>query len=158
MARPRAWGTRTLNQTLVHGTNTVFDLLLNLTEADTITAVRVIGGLDFFPSNVAAGNAGVIGVDIGVGVVAASAFATSGAVPDPSVDTEKPQMGWLYLVRYHVIQQATLFLTTARGSWDIRAARKVDRGKLFLAVKSDIVQGAGYTVQVSGKVRTLCLT
>jgi len=41
---------------------------------------------------------------------------------------------------------------------DLRSMRRVDKGKLFLAVSSTFIAGASYNVQIVGRVRVLCLT
>jgi len=159
MARPRAWGDRTFDDNMVNGTVKVDNLLLNLVPADTLTVVRIIGKMEFWLQDLVQSVNSVVSVDIGIGVASEEAFAVGGnAIPTPSVDTEVPQAGWLYLQRLHVFQWTTIQHQNAMFTFDIRAARRVDRGILYATMVATTIQGTTAQLARGGKIRALCLT
>ncbi len=81
-------------------------------------------------------------------------------MPSPSISTQFPPRGWLYISSLPVMEQAEstgVQVTPARFRFDIRSMRKVDKGKLFMTlVNATITVGGAF--QVVGRVRVLCLT
>jgi len=163
-SRPRAWGNTLLKGTVIGGgaSLTPLNLLGNLVNLDTLTVVRLIGHLWLHPANVDTNEQVQAVLDLGVGVCSQEAF-TAGVVPDPSVASDVPQLGWLW-------RDSVLFQRSNSSSFgeemgpartelrfDIRAARKVDRGVLYLAADNTAV-GSNGSVSLSGIVRALFLT
>ena len=161
MPRPRAWGDTRMSASLANGVGQQFDLLGSLTAADTITSARIIGHYTVAPTGAVAAIAHESLIDIGIGVVSAEAF-NAGVVPDPNIDGDVPDRGWLY--------RDTLYLMFNNLSgtvedylypslrFDVRAARRVDRGKLFLVVHRTTIAGTDHACRITGLTRVLCLT
>ena len=99
-------------------------------------------------------------VHVGVAVASAEAFA-AGAVPDPETSADYPREGWLYLASAPVGQALP---AGGQGVWrydakfkaDIRAARKVDRGVLYMILNLVNITNIPSAV-VAGRVRSLFL-
>ena len=165
MARRRAWADHQFSggTVLSAGVPTRADLLANVpTQYDTITVTRLI--VDFWcfagPSNEVEGLARV---SCGIGVTSAEALA-AGVVSDPSVVTEYPPGGWLYVAELPAAQAlptggtpVTMWRQDAHFHADIRAMRKVDKGKLYVNLENTTISGA-LTLFVIGRIRALCLT
>ncbi len=141
------------------------DLLVNLTALDTRTAVRIIGRFVWQPNSISGQVDGSMKVDIGIGVATQEAFTAGGAsLPNPSIETQQPARGWLY--KQHMIttkehasgvENELTFIDTLM--FDVRAARKVDRGILFLATESNNATGAtSFDGRLTGTIRVLCLS
>ena len=164
VARRRAWADRRFaGVALVAGTLQSFDLLLNAPTLDTLTAVRVVGDItvQYLVSTTVGDSLSI--VDVGVGVDSASAFATAGALPAPQIETEYPPRGWIYVASQPVTQildaagGVSIMDRPARFQFDIRAMRKIDKGILFFSiVQANITVGGA--MQVTGRIRSLCLT
>ena len=161
MRRPRAWGDSNISAVVTSGGSLKVDLLTNLAASDTVTVTRLIGHLTVIPGTSLSVVDGAMAIDIGIGVSALEAF-TAGVLPDPDQEQDQPARGWLYATRL------LFFRAVGAGpvdTWhypelhfDVRAARKVDRGVLYLFVKSGAALGSSQDVFISGRVRALCLT
>ena len=162
--RPRAWGDRNIGLTLVTTIAQQIDLLSNFSASDTITAARLIGRLVAMPSSLTAQVEGVMQLDLAVGVVTDEAFVAAGAaIPNPSVEGAQPARGWLYKSRMFCMKEhdtgtTNEFTYIDTLQFDVRAARKVDRGKLMFVVESNTAQGTAFNVGLRGVIRALCLT
>jgi len=162
MAKRRlAWGTTRFQGILTSNVTQVTDLLSSLIDMDTLTAIRIVGHLVLIPSSVSASALGSTGVDFGIGVISAEALAAP-TVPDPNVNGDVPAAGWLYRSRL-IHMRENNGPTEAGGfidsvDFDIRAARKVDRGKLFFATHPEAIDGTILAVRLAGIIRVLCAT
>ena len=165
VSRHVSWSDRRISgETLVAGTPILKDLLENAPTSDTLTVVRIIGTLLFryLISTTVMDSTSI--VDVGIGVASIEAFdAGVAALPSPSVDTEFPPRGWLYVSSQEVAEQLhgstgeSIQVTPARFSFDLRAMRKIDKGRLFLVMNNtNLVVGGAMTV--TGRVRALCKT
>jgi len=160
--RNRAWAdTRYKGEAMVAGTDVITDLLVNAPVVDTLTAIRIVGELVFayIVTNTLSDSDSI--VDVGIGVTSADAFPTPSAMPDPASDSSYPPRGWLWVATGYVGQALTastgVFNTNAVFKFDIRAMRKIDKGKLFLrAAQANI--NVGGAMELTGRVRVLCLT
>jgi len=137
------------------------DLLAGLAATDTKTVTRVLIDLHMIRpvTNSFQNRENVI--DVGIGVVSSEAFALE-TLPDPDVETDYPQMGWVYANTQVVWQLKDSTDNIALGmnahfKADIRGQRKVDRGILFMVISNIGVQGSDNVV-LYGRVRALCLT
>ena len=160
--RGRAWADTLIDLDLVAANAQLnFDLLANAPTVDTLTAIRLIVRLDTYPQPNTNVN-GIARVHVGVGVTSLEAFGVN-AVPDVDVDNEYPPRGWIYVETagcYVNNDSATGESTIIPASFraDIRSMRRVDKGKLFMAIGSNDVTGVPGTLTVVGRVRVLCLT
>jgi len=160
--RPRVWVDLNIDENLAAGGSFNKDLLvLQTVDWQARTAVRHIGRLLVIPSVIANSTVAAQKISLGIGVVAAPAFTTTGAVPTPNVDSEFPTAGWVLRDNGILVNQQDSGTVEAwhfpEFRWDIRASRKVDRGVLFLRVfVADLLAGT-VAVKVVGTVRTLVL-
>ena len=107
MAKRRlAWNTQRFGSALTSATTQVTDLLANLVNLDTLTAIRVVGHLVLVPATVSTNVAGLTRVDLGIGVISQEAF-DAPTVPDPNVDGDVPQAGWLYRSSLIILRENT---------------------------------------------------
>jgi len=118
------------------------------------TIVRMIYDLNLL-STTTAGAFGVAAIDLAWGIASQEAFA-AGALPDPNAD-ERPVRGWLYRTRCVVTQNGigTQIATPCRG--DLRAARKLEDGIMFLTMFSTPNGGTTFNTRLLGIIRTLFL-
>ena len=156
--RQRVWSDLLLATGIADGGQALDTLLGNVTENEAVgsTLVRLVLHLKFTVASVGS----VVGeqaLDIGVGVASQEAFA-AGTVPDPNVSLEYPQRGWVWVDRFWVRD------STARDSVfepevtvDIRSARRIDRGVVYLVANNTSQFGTGFIVRMSGRVRLLRL-
>ena len=160
--RNRAWADLLVAQNIGAGGNTKLDLLGGAPTMDTLTAVRVIVHLNVSPDVLSAID-GVVSFDVGIGVSSSEAFAVGvSALPDPDDATNYPPRGWIWVDRYAVrntVGAGPIDLNNAAEiRADIRAMRKIDKGKMFIIMKLSTAAGSGFGVNVVGRVRVLCLT
>ncbi len=165
MPRPRAWGDLNLSINLAEGVRQQVDMLANLTVSDTRTVVRLIGRLVAQPNGISGQVDGSMRVDFGIGVATQEAFTAGGtSLPNPQNPGQQPARGWLQkdhmiTTKEHAtgVENEYTFIDVVR--WDLRAARKVDRGVLFFTVESSNAVGAtAFDVRLTGTLRALCLT
>ncbi len=160
--RRRAWADRKFNQLVpAAAQSSPIDLLANLPVNPVKTVVRLIGDLFFFPDDRNATVDGVMEIDLGIGVSASEAFVAQ-VMPDPNVEGDYPTLGWIY------VSTRAVHFNNSSGtveSWhypelhfDIRAARKVDKGILYAVWNNTVVDATGFSVRMSGRIRALCLT
>ncbi len=161
--RNRAWAdTRMAGLAMVAGTPIRFDLLADAPNVDTLTAVRIVGDVTVqYTVSVTVTDSLSI-VDLGIGVSSNEAFAVSSSLglPKPSVTSAFPPRGWLYVASQPVFEKAEstgIIHHAARFQFDLRAMRKVDKGTLFLTMEQANITLGG-SMQVTGRVRVLCLT
>ena len=161
-SRNRAWADKIFNiATLVAATKQDFDLLEDAPTVDTLTVVRIVGSLTFMYSPNSTITDSLSIVHMGIGVSSAEALATGGgALPNPSVQDDYPPRGWLFVDTKPVSQQAEstgVINEPVTFNFDLRAMRKVDKGRLFLSMVQDNVLVGG-SMRVLGRTRVLCLT
>jgi len=160
--RNRAWADTLFDVNIVSGAAAQnSDLLANAPAVDTITAVRILIRLEAWPPLLSLVD-GAMSFDVAIGVSSLEAFGVN-ALPDPNTDNEYPPRGWLYIDRGFVrnansstgpVDQASPAVMKA----DVRSMRRVDKGKLFLAMSASLLDGSGFDLRVAGRVRVLCLT
>ena len=125
------------------------------------TIVRTIIEVLLYTDGMANSIDGAVNIDIGLGVSSVTA-ATANVHADPSLGAEFPRDGWIFRTRRVVANQqqsgTVEMWSFARVHEDIRSQRKLDRGEEFLAINSSVSSGTGFTVRISGIIRTLLLT
>ena len=160
MPRNRAWADTAVGG-IVGATPLIQDLLTSLTPSDTITAARLVGSIYMMGVDPESVRNGLVSIDIGIGVAAEEAFVAA-VLPDPDVNAEAPARGWLYKTRSHVYEQnvggSIQHAVPGIVMFDIRTMRKVDRGRLYITFKANLVEGTDFDIRMSGLVRALCLT
>ncbi len=117
------------------------------------TIIRTIVSL-YIVSTTVAGAWGIQELDLAIGISEREAF-NAGVFPDPNVGTDKPARGWIYRTALGVSQETggggVVFPVRA----DIRGARKIESGIVYLIVTNGQLLGTSFTVQVRGIVRML---
>ncbi len=163
--RRRAWADTLLATSIATGATTISNLLSGAPTMDTLTAVRIIGYLEFYGSELNETECDQM-VDIGVGVSSAEAFNVgSTALPDPTTSGDYPPRGWLYVARRHALQTlptggtpTAMYRQNANFDFDVRGDRKVDKGILFMSIVSTQLGVASTTLDFIARIRVLCLT
>ena len=117
------------------------------------TIIRTIITLHVMSSTVA-GAWGAHVVDLAIGITDREAF-TAGVVPDPDSAVDKPARGWMWRTQMLVSQNgvSTPIVTTMHA--DVRGARKIDLGRAYLVVNSNLSAGTAFAVDIRGLIRTL---
>ena len=149
---------------VANGETTLVDLLEDLPVMEVKTVSRLLVDL-LMTVDATSENEGSSIMDLGIGVCSDEAFSIGNtAVPDPDVTTEYPMDGWLYvatgLVSLALPTGGTvtaMHVESAHFRADLRAQRKVDRGKLYMKIQNSTLIN-GITVRIVGRVRALCLT
>ena len=132
---------------------------------DTLTAIRLIVGVQLYTPDTSEEELEQI-IDVGVGVCSVEAFNVGvTALPDPNTVGDYPPRGWLWVDRYLVLQAlptgatpTAMWRIQPRIQVDMRAARKVDKGVVFMIWRNTQVGTDAASIVLSGRVRLLCLT
>ncbi len=154
-ARPTDWLDTRLGMTVTSGGQQNQSLMGAVTniEARRYTCIRMFVRIECH-SNSVAGAYGVQQLDIGIGITSVEAF-NAGVLPDPNVDNDKPAKGWMYRTKLLVGQNGVGVNPIYSVMADVRAARKIERGELFIVVNSGSTVGTTFTMTVSGLIRCL---
>jgi len=161
-SRPCSWNdTNLFGVALVAATPLEVDLLASAPTLDTLTVIRVIADITVQYQVDTTINDALSAVSMGIGVSSKEAFAVGGvSLPNPTNPTEYPPRGWLYVNTLPVAQLLTsatgIINEAARFQLDMRAARKIDKGTLFMTMEQNTITVGG-AMQVVGRVRVLCL-
>ena len=152
------WQDSTLNQPVASGAELITLLTADFTnprDTQGFTVVRTLFCYQLSPTT-----PGVVSgqqrVSIGIGVASEEAF-NAAVVPNPSVASEEPTLGWIYRCIHLVVDEtlATGKPEVVRVDRDIRASRKIDSGKLYLVWENEAVEGSTFSVRLSGMLRCL---
>jgi len=156
MPRPTDWIDTIISLTLAPmGGSAIQSLMTGVAPVNMrgMTLIRTIISLSLVSQTVA-GAWGVQRANLGIGVADQDAFA-AGALPDPDVATDKPARGWVWRSYAGVAQNGSgapvIYTLTA----DIRGARKIENGELYIAGVNTDSLGTAFTVFVGGLIRTL---
>jgi len=117
------------------------------------TLIRTIIRLDFCSSSIA-GAYGVQLVQLGIGIASQEAFA-AGVLPDPRISTDSPARGWIWRSAIAPAQNSVGSPVMYRLDADIRGARKIENGEVFIIADNDPLVGTAFNVLVRGLVRLL---
>jgi len=153
--RPTTWVDTIMSRALVNGGQQTQSLILEMSAGDKrqATVIRTIIQLSLHSSTVA-GAWGVQRVDIGMGLASQESF-TAGVVPDPNVATDKPIKGWMWRTSVLVSQNGIGTPITVPIVADVRGARKIEQGELYMVANSISVDGTTFTCSWDGLVRVL---
>ncbi len=161
--RGRIWTDLHVDENLVANGDHLENLLLNAdVDLQTKTVIRSIGRIRVIPSVVANSTVSAQLIPMGIGVTSRDAFAAGGSsVPSPSQAGEEPTNGWLYKDHAVLVNQQDSGTVEAfefpEFRWDIRAARKIDRGILFVRFLNIDLTAGTTTIKVVGLIRSLVL-
>ncbi len=165
MPRHRVWGDTNISIVLAPGIEQQIDLNLAGPVGDTLTVVRIIGRLHAFPNDQSAQVTGAMKADYAIGVSAAPAFALGvTATPDVRLPAEVPPRGWLFKGQLLTMKDHSSGTTNEHthvdmDKWDVRAARKLDRGIVYVKFNANTSNGGTtFDVRLTGTIRTLFLT
>ena len=155
MPRPTDWIDTLLDFNVATGTGAFRSLMTGVAPVNMrgMTLIRTIIKLNMY-SNTTAGAWGVQRADIGIGVADQDAFAAT-ALPDPNVSTDKPARGWVYRTQELISQNGVGTRIVFDVQADIRAARKVENGELYIGVFNTAETGTTFAINVFGLIRTL---
>ncbi len=163
VSRHTSWADTSFGGTsLVAATPQAFNLLADAPISDTMTVMRIIGSLEvgYLVTTTRADSLSVVSVGIGVSSAEAFSVAATAGLPNPTQTDQYPPRGWLYVqakaVR-QVINPEGLVDHWATFEFDLRGARKVDKGTLFMIIEQDNITVGG-AMQLVGRIRTLCKT
>ena len=162
MANPRrtAWADSINSTVLASGSElTAMNLLVNAPASDTITVARIIGVIEAVPADGFEAVNTTSSLHVGIGVTSLEAF-NAGVVPNPNVSNEYPPRGWLYIDR-RVLYQAPALTNGFKYPefrFDVRGARLVDKGILFISLLNILDQNAAMTMLLTWRIRAVCLT
>ena len=166
VSRRRAWADQRFGgAVLTAGTSIQLDLLENAPTMDTLTVVRIVMDLTAQYEVQFTVTDSLSIVDLGIGVASAAAFAVAlgAGLPNPAVETEYPDRGWIYVASQpvsHVLEGSGgvgVLESHARFQVDLRAMRKIDKGILFIRLQNTNITVGG-SMNVTGRVRSLVLT
>lgn len=160
MVRPRVWDDLHLEQSCVDGVGQVLQMVSQ--DVQDITAVRVVGRLFFGPQSISATDQAITRLDIGIGITSVDAFNVGiTAIPDVTVGTAFPPRGWLWKTTMYTHKEnntgsiESVYVDSL--DIDIRAARKLDRGIMYVTFEANDMSGTAHTTRLAGLLRTLCL-
>ena len=154
MPRATTWMDTVMDRDVLNG-GTGFESLLNtgfdLTRG--VTAIRTLVTLGL-SSETVAGAWGRQRVYIGIGIASQEAFG-AGVLPDPASESDQPARGWIMRTSVVVAQNGVGSVVVFPINMDIRGARKIENGELFITIDNLFVGGTSFSVNVSGLVRVL---
>jgi len=155
MARPTDWIDTILDRDVLTATNGAVSLMTGVLPHDMrgMTVIRTILALGV-QSTTVAGAWGTARVDIAIGVASQEAFG-AGVLPDPNVANDKPPRGWVYRTSLLVSQNGTGHPVGHQVMADIRGARKIENGELYIIVHNTPLFATAFTINFSGLIRTL---
>ena len=155
MPRMTDWIDTSVGFTIATSAQTSLSLMTGVAPVNMrgMTLIRTILTLDCF-SVTTAGAWGVQILSIGIGVASQEAFA-AGVFPDPNTMTDKPPRGWVYRTSRCVAQNGASAPVIMEIRADIRGARKIENGELYIVVDNDPIVGTTFTARVQGLARTL---
>jgi len=155
MPRPTDWIDTTPSFITPTGGQSFQSLMIGVAPVNMrgMTLIRTILSMTFSSTTVA-GAWGRQSVHLAIGVASQEAFA-AGALPDPAVPTDKPPRGWVYKTHVGVGQNGAGAAINVDIHADIRGARKIENGELYIIVDNIFIVGTTFSVQMTGLVRTL---
>jgi len=118
-----------------------------------VTLIRTIISIGLSSATVA-GAWGVQICDIAIGITSQEAFA-AGVFPDPAISGDKPPRGWVWRSRMVVSQNGAGSPVVAAVKEDIRGARKIENGELFIVMDNSAFAGTAFTVNMAFLTRVL---
>jgi len=118
-----------------------------------MTLIRTIISLGMV-STTTAGAWAAQSINMGIGVASQEAFA-AGVLPDPDSATDKPPRGWVWRAHKVVTQNGVGSQVAWEVTADVRGARKIENGELYLIITNTNQEGTSFNVNMTGLIRTL---
>ena len=156
MPRQTRWIDTVVGLTGASGANAAVSLLTGVGPVDTrgVTIIRSIMRLTVVSTTVA-GVWGGQNVHLGIGIAAQAAFAVGiTALPTPE-GTEQPSRGWVWRDHVFPTQNGVGTMIGFEVRADIRGARKIEDGEVYLVMSNVAGVGTPFTATVTGLVRLL---
>ena len=155
MPRPTDWIDTSVGVSIGNGAQGNVSLMTGVAPVNMrgMTLIRTIISLSMFSTEVA-GAWGVQVISIGIGVASQEAFA-AGVLPDPTTPGDKPPRGWVYRTQQSIWQNGAGAPVVAQINADIRGARKIENGELYIICDNNSVAGTTFGMRLQGLVRTL---
>jgi len=155
MPRPTDWIDTRLGFNTTSGAQEIQSLMGTLLpqEFRGATLIRTIISMSMY-STTTAGVWGTQEYDMAIGIASQEAF-TAGVVPDPNSPTEKPARGWLWKSHRVIEQNGSGGRVVVHVAADIRGARKIENGEIYLVVNNAALDGTPFTVRGRGLIRLL---
>ena len=149
------WVDSRLSRTVANGGQDQVSLMGSGDLADFrgATLIRTIVRLNICSTTVA-GAFGVQRASQGIGVASREAQ-VGGVVPDPDTADDAPARGWIWRNSRMIAQNGIGAVVVFDAYADIRAARKVDNGAVFLITENFAVTGTTFNLHVEGLIRLL---
>ena len=155
MARPTDWVDTVLSLQATTAGSTNVSLITGLAPADMRGATLIRTLIRMTLSSITPiESTGVQMLHMGIGITDQEAFA-AGVLPDPGASSDKPARGWVWRDAMGVSQSALGGPSTFDVRGDIRGARKIENGELYLICDNQPVSGTGFTTLIRGLVRIL---
>ena len=156
MPRPTDWIDNTGGVVTLAGGLGKLDLTAAFSQTDLrgVTLIRTLVELGAYSTTIA-GAYGVSTLYMGIGIAARDAFPVTGAIPDPGSGSEKPPRGWIWRASVQVTQNGIGTSIVTHVRYDIRGARKIEAGIVYLVTKNVTQVGTAFTINLSGVVRLL---
>ncbi len=154
--RQTRWIDTIVGMTPASGANQAASLLGGVGPVDTrgVTIIRTMVRLSFTSSTVA-GPWGAQSLHVGIGIASQAAFAIGiTALPTPD-QSEQPSRGWIYRDFIRPAQNGVNHRHVSELRADIRGARKIEDGEVFIVVSNVAGSGTAFSVAVVGLVRLL---
>jgi len=155
MPRQTDWVDTNNALVITAGSQQSLSLITGLSPGDMrgATLIRTIVRMSLSSTSVA-GAWGVQKVDVGIGITSQEAFA-AGVLPDPSVSSDRPSRGWVYRDHIAVAQNGAGSPVLEHIREDIRGARKIENGELFLVIDNTDQLGTSAAIRAMFLVRVL---
>ncbi len=134
-------------------TNVRLDGALSQADLRGATLIRTIVSMSLSTGTVS-GAWGLQMAHIGVAITGQEAFA-AGVFPDPQTSADKPPRGWIYRNSAPVHQNGVGVPISTWLQADIRGARKIEAGVLYLIVDNVTVNGTSFSLVIRGLIRCL---
>ena len=154
-ARPTTWVDTILSRSIPAGSQQTQSLILEMSAGDKrqSTAIRIIIDM-WMSSESVAGAWGVQRLTCAIGVASQEAF-LAGTLPDPNIAIERPARGWMWRGSPMVAQNGAGSPVLYHVMADLRAARKIENGELYMIFNADTINGTSFTTRLDGLIRVL---
>ena len=155
MPRPTDWVDTVLSLSITSGGQSNVSLITGLAPSDLrgATLIRTLIRMTMSSTTIS-GAWGSMAMNMAIGITDQEAFA-AGVLPDPNVSTDKPARGWVWRSAMGISQNIEGHQIVFEERGDIRGARKIENGELYLIVHAEPIAGTTFTTKVTGLVRAL---
>ena len=155
LGRPTDWMDSIISLGVANNNQNNEGLSTALVPADSAraTVIRTIVSLDIHSQTVA-GAWGTQIVHLGIGIASQESF-TAGVLPDADVSTDRPIRGWMWRTSLVVSQNGVGSQVVFPVRADIRGARKIETGEVYLKIHNTSSYGTSFLIECDGLIRML---